>query len=88
MAGTTGLEPATSAVTECKYYYNHRVTDDFTANMVPISPLESIGAMELYLCLYLRVRRRQFAPSVHILVSWHLPLPTELKPRPLGSLRA
>jgi hypothetical protein len=54
MAGTTGLEPATSAVTGYKYYNNHRVTDVFATQKGTLSPLESIGAMQMYLCLYLR----------------------------------
>ncbi len=53
MAGTTGLEPATSAVTECIDSLNHRLTDDSVTLEETVSPLESIGALKLYLRLYL-----------------------------------
>src|ERR1035438_1280384 len=53
MAGTTGLEPATSAVTECKYYKNHRVTGETPILLETISHLKSVWAKKLYLGLYL-----------------------------------
>jgi hypothetical protein len=53
MAGTTGLEPATSAVTECIGYKNHRVTAHFTALRGAINSFESTGANAMYLRLYL-----------------------------------
>jgi hypothetical protein len=68
MAGTTRLELATSAVTECKYYKNHRLTGHSAAFQEAVSPLESIGAMKLYLCLYLR------CPALACLASTDRPL--------------
>jgi len=56
MAGTTRLELATSAVTECNGYKNHRLTDHFSTFQEPVSPLESMGVAKLYLCLYLCLR--------------------------------
>jgi hypothetical protein len=41
-------------VTECKYYKNHRLTDRSEESQEAVSPLESIWATKLYLCLYLR----------------------------------
>jgi hypothetical protein len=47
MAGTTGLEPATSAVTVSIGYKNHRLTGNSQTYREPISPLESIGGEEV-----------------------------------------
>jgi len=55
MAGTTGLEPATSAVTECKHYKNHRLTDYSAAFQEAVSLLESVGRRNCTL-LYFVVR--------------------------------
>jgi len=56
MAGTTALEPATSAVTESNYFKNHGVADDSTTPHGTVSRLKSIGAKKLYLRLYLNRR--------------------------------
>jgi hypothetical protein len=52
----------------CKYYKNHRLTDHSATLQEAVSPLESIGEMKLYLCLY------PYCPALACLASTDRPL--------------